>query len=125
MTAAANPTLSAFDRQVKFPAMLHSVSYSGTWGQACLTVDDFVERAATLGFDGVMLMAKRPHVSLLDYPARRRQELRARLEKLGLSQICVAGYNNFTGDWEHGDVPQVEMQIHYLTELARLTADLG
>jgi sugar phosphate isomerase/epimerase len=37
----------------------------------------------------------------------------------------VAAYNNFTGDWEHRDVPHQEMQVHYLTELARLTADIG
>jgi sugar phosphate isomerase/epimerase len=39
--------------------------------------------------------------------------------------LCVAGYNNFTGDWEHGEVPQLEIQLQYLAELARLTADLG
>ena len=110
---------------VNFPALLHSVSYSGSWGQACLSLDDFVDRAAALGFAGVMLMAKRPHLSPLDYPARRRRELRARLERLGLAQVCVAGYNNLTGDWEHSEIPQIEIQIQYLTELARLTADLG
>jgi sugar phosphate isomerase/epimerase len=39
--------------------------------------------------------------------------------------VCVAGYNNFNADPEHTDVPQNEMQIAYITELARLTADLG
>lgn len=110
---------------MNFPALLHSVSYSGSWGQASLTLEDFVDRASALGFEGVMLMAKRPHLSLLDYPDRRRRELRARLEKRGLSEVVVAGYNNFFGDWEHGEVPQLEIQTHYLTELARLTADLG
>jgi sugar phosphate isomerase/epimerase len=72
-----------------------------------------------------MLMAKRPHLSLLDCPAARRRQLRARLQESGLSHVCVAGYNNFTGDWEHGEVPQLEIQIQYLTQLARLTAELG
>ena len=48
-----------------FAAVLHSVSYSGSWGQAALTVPEFVRKAADLGFDGVLLAAKRPHVSLL------------------------------------------------------------
>ncbi len=47
---------------------LHSVSYAGVWaGQARLSVDQFLARAKLLGFDGVMLMAKRPHLSVLDY----------------------------------------------------------
>jgi sugar phosphate isomerase/epimerase len=101
------------------------VSYSGSWGQPCLSLEDFIDRAAELGFDGVMLMAKRPHLSLLDYPPARRRELRARLEKRRLSHICVAAYNNFTADAEHGEVPTAEIHTHYLSELSRLTADLG
>src|SRR3712207_7000330 len=38
--------------------LLHSVSYAGLWGQAFLSVDEFVRKAAELGFSGVMLMAK-------------------------------------------------------------------
>jgi len=108
-----------------FPTLLHSVSYSGSWGQPHLSLEDFVDRAAELGFDGVMLMAKRPHLSLLDYPPTRSRELRARLEKRRLSHICVAAYNNFTADAEHGEVPTGEIHIHHISELARLTADLG
>jgi sugar phosphate isomerase/epimerase len=47
------------------------------------------------------------------------------MEKRHLRQICIAGYNNFTADLEHGEVPQREMQIHYITELARLARDVG
>jgi len=108
-----------------FPALLHSVSYSGSWGQPFMPLEEFIDKAAALGFDGVMLMAKRPHLSLLDYGTNRRRELRARLEERGLTRVCVAAYNNFTADLEHGGIPQNEIQIHYLTELARLTADLG
>ncbi len=108
-----------------FPTLLHSVSYSGSWGQARLTLDEFVDKAADLGFDGVMLMAKRTHLSLLDYDSKLRGKLRAHLEKRGLSRVCVAAYNNVTGDWEHHDVPHYEMQVHYLMELARLAADIG
>src|SRR5262245_36202056 len=43
--------------------ILHSVSYSGSWGQHFLALEDFIAKAADLGYDGVMLMAKRPHLS--------------------------------------------------------------
>lgn len=60
------PTGDPKDFKVK--TCLHSVSYMGTWrGQATLTVDEFLVKAKELGFDGVMLAAKRPHVSLINY----------------------------------------------------------
>lgn len=105
--------------------LLHSVSYAGLWGQAFLPLDDFLDKAADLGFGGVMLMAKRPHLSILDYGAAERSALRSRLEKRKLRDLCVAGYCNLTADLEHGDIPQREIQIHYITELARLAHDLG
>ncbi len=108
-----------------FPALLHSVSYAGTWGQASLALSDFIDKAAELGFDGVLLMAKRPHLSLLDYGPEERRKLRARIEMRGLRHVVIAGYNNFTGDLEHGDVPHLEIQVHYIGELARLAQDLG
>ena len=50
-------------KDFKIKTCLHSVSYSGAWrGQALLTVDEFLVKAKELGFDGVMLVAKRPHV---------------------------------------------------------------
>lgn len=106
-------------------SLLHSVSYSGSWGQASLTLEQFIDKAADLGFDGVMLMAKRPHLSLLDYGEKERAGLRKRLEARNLRRVCIAGYNNFTGDAEHGEVPQREIQVHYVTELARMARDLG
>jgi hypothetical protein len=60
------PTGDPKDFKVK--TCLHSVSYMGIWrGQATLTVDQFLVKAKELGFDGVMLATKRPHVSLIDY----------------------------------------------------------
>jgi sugar phosphate isomerase/epimerase len=105
--------------------ILFSVSYSGSWGQAKLSVEDFVNHAADLGFAGVMLGAKRPHLSLLDYDDKARARLRQQLEARGLRTICVAGYNNFTADLEHTEIPMREIQVHYVTELARLTRDIG
>lgn len=110
---------------MSFSALLHSVSYSGSWGQAHLTLDAFIDKAADLGYEGVMLMAKRPHLSLLDYGPKERAHLRQHLEKRKLRDLCIAGYNNFSGDLEHGEIPQREIQVHYITDLARLAHDLG
>jgi sugar phosphate isomerase/epimerase len=107
------------------PLLLHSVSYSGSWGQVALPLDQFVDKAADLGFGGVMLMAKRPHLSVLDYSEKERTRLRMRLEQRGLTGIVVAGYTNFTADLEHAEVPHREFQIQHVTELARLASDLG
>jgi sugar phosphate isomerase/epimerase len=105
--------------------LLHSVSYAGLWGQASLPVEQFIDKAADLGYGGVMLMAKRPHVSVLDFGERERAALRRRIEARRLSTVCIAGYCNLTGDIEHGEVPHREIQVHYILELARLARDLG
>jgi sugar phosphate isomerase/epimerase len=107
------------------PLLLHSVSYAGFWGQAFLPLDDFVDKAAELGYDGVMLMAKRPHLSVLDYGPKECGRLRDRLQGRGLRTVCIAGYTNFTADLEHGDIPHREMQIQHVSELARVARDLG
>ena len=105
--------------------LLHSVSYAGLWGQAFLPVDEFVAKAAELGYNGVMLMAKRPHVSVLDFDPGQRAELRKRIESAGLRRVCIAGYCNLTADIEHSEVPHREIQTAYILELARLAHDLG
>jgi sugar phosphate isomerase/epimerase len=118
------PTGNPKDFKVK--TCLHSVSYSGAWrGQAVLTVDEFLVKAKELGFDGVMLGAKRPHLSLLDYDDAARQKLRARIKELGLELVCIAGYNDFTAGIDKSGVPNMEIQVVYIGELARLARDLG
>ena len=118
------PTGNPEDFRVK--TCLHSVSYAGVWrGQARLTVDEFLSKAKRLGFDGVMLMAKRPHVSLLDYDANARKELRRRIESLGLELVCLAGYTDFTAGVDVPGIPNVEIQTCYVGELAKLARDLG
>lgn len=106
--------------------VLHSVSYAGVWpGQARLALDEFLDKAAALGFPAVMLMAKRPHLSVLDFPRDACPRLRERIEARGLRVHVIAGYNNFSADAEHGDVPHREIQIQHVTELARMARDLG
>ena len=105
--------------------LLHSVSYAGFWGQPALNVEQIVAKAAELGFGGIMLAAKRPHVSILDYNAQERTRLRVLLESRHLKDLCLAGYCNLSADMEHTDIPTREIQTHYLIELARLARDLG
>jgi sugar phosphate isomerase/epimerase len=104
---------------------LHSVSYAGVWpGQARLSLDDFLIRAKMLGFHAVMLMAKRPHLSLLDHDPDARRRLRERLAGLGLHVACLAGYTDFCMGADRPDIPSREMQILYVRELCRLARDL-
>ena len=118
------PTGNSADFTVK--TCLHSVSYAGFWrGQARLGVDDFLVKAKKLGYDGVMLMAKRPHVSPLDYDAEARKALRRRIEKLGLELVCLAGYTDFTAGVDKSGIPNVEIQAAYVGEVAKLARDLG
>jgi sugar phosphate isomerase/epimerase len=118
------PTGNPKDFRVR--TCLHSVSYMGIWrGQATLTVDEFLVKAKELGFDGVMLAAKRPHVSLIDYDEAARTKLRARIKELGLELVCLAGYTDFTAGVDKAGIPNVEIQAIYVGELARLAKDLG
>jgi sugar phosphate isomerase/epimerase len=103
---------------------LHSVSYAGLWGQARLSPDDFLDRARALGFPAVMLMAKRPHLSVLDYDAEARKKLHQRIDRLGLKVACLAGYNDFGMGSDRPDIPSREMQVIYIRELCRLARDL-
>jgi len=70
-------------------------------------------------------MAKRPHLSVLDWDGPSRLRLRERLESRMIRTICVAGYTNFTADLEHSEVPTYELQIQHVTELIRMARDLG
>jgi sugar phosphate isomerase/epimerase len=108
-----------------FRTALHSVSYAGVWpGQARLTLEQFLTKAKSLGFDAVMLMAKRPHLSLLDYDADFRRALKRHLDSLGLRVACLAGYTDFGMAADRPDIPAREMQLLYVRELARLARDL-
>lgn len=118
------PTGNPKDFKVK--TCLHSVSYAGVWrGHAKLSVDEFLDKAKELGFDGVMLVAKRPHVSPLDYDADARKALQRKIEGLGLELVCMAGYTDFTAGVDKAGIPNVEIQAAYVGEVAKLAKDLG
>lgn len=124
LSGQKTPTGNPADFKVK--TCLHSVSYMGIWrSQATLTVDEFLLKAKELGFDGVMLAAKRPHVSILDYDDDARKKLIARIKELGLDLVCLAGYCDFTAGVDKAGIPNVEIQAIYIGELARMARDLG
>ncbi len=103
---------------------LFSISYAGLWGQDRLSLADFIRRAADLGYTGVMIAGKRPHLSPLDATPERLGEVQAALAATGLSCPVIAGYTDFSGTGPPM-VPVVEMQIAYVEALARMAAALG
>lgn len=123
-SAQLPPSGDPRDFQVK--TCLHSVSYAGVWrGQSLLTVDQFLLKAKELGFDGVMLVAKRPHVSPLDYNEEARKQLRERIQQLGLTLVGLAGYTDFTSGVDKPGIPTIEIQAAYVGQVAKLARDLG
>jgi len=118
------PTGNPADFKVK--TCLHSIGYAGFWrGQEKLTVDEFLLKAKELGFDGVMLMAKRPHLSPLDYDKEARAKLKKRIEELGLTLVGLAGYTDFTAGMDKPGIPHIEIQAAYIGQIAELANDLG
>ncbi len=103
---------------------LFSVSYAGLWGQATLPLPEFIARASRLGFESVMLMGKRPHLSPLDATPELLELLREALRQAGVSCDAIAGYTNLAPS-SAAEVPAVEFQIAYVESLARITAELG
>ena len=104
---------------------LHSVSYAGRWkGQAFLTLEDFIRKAAALGYDGVEIMAKRPHLSPLDTDDARLRALGALLKDEGVECSCIAGYTDFLLGIDSMIAP-AELQILYVERLCAMAQALG
>jgi len=102
---------------------LFSVSYAGLWGQQRLDLPDFLARAAQLGFEGVMLMGKRPHLSPLDVSDQSLASLRSALREHGVKCAVIAAYPDLSGAGA-AEVPYLEMQIAYVQTLARVARQL-
>jgi len=103
---------------------LFSISYAGLWGQDRLELLDFIDRAANLGYEGVMIAGKRPHLSPLDATPERLEEVKARLDQAGIECPVIAGYTDFSGA-APPMVPVPEMQIAYVESLARIPSAVG
>jgi len=104
---------------------LFTVSFAGLWGQDRLTLRQSIDVAAELGYDGVEIMAKRPHLSVIDYSLDDCRRLRDHAEQRGCRVAAIAGYTDFTGGARAAEVPFGEMQVFYVGALARRAALLG
>jgi sugar phosphate isomerase/epimerase len=101
---------------------LYSITYLGIWyrGRA-LAMPELVERAATLGYDGIEVDGKRPHGNPMDWDERARAEFRGLCEERGLDVVGVASNNDFSSP-----VPEHrECQLLMVREQIRLCRDLG
>ncbi|HET7839321.1 MAG TPA: sugar phosphate isomerase/epimerase family protein [Rectinemataceae bacterium] len=103
---------------------LFSVSYAGLWGQHALSAPAFIRKAGALGYEGVLLMAKRPHLSVLDAGADELREIEAALDGAGVQLIGLAAYNDFLLKGA-AELPVLEMQLSYVRECIGLTRRLG
>lgn len=105
---------------------LHTVSYAGFWrGQDFLPLKDVLKKARELGFDGVMIMAKRPHLSICDVSIQGIKEINKLLESLKLEVACLAGYNDFTAGIERPMTPWKEINLVYLEKLLEIARNLN
>lgn len=103
---------------------LFSVSYAGLWGQHKLDLPAFIQRAGDLGYPAVELMAKRPHLSPLDWDDSSLLELKRNAANLGVEIATLGAYNDFTLR-AAAEVPQLEMQYGYVRSVARMARILG
>ena len=76
--------------------VLFSVNYAGLWGQAQLSLEEFIPHAAELGYPAVELTAKRPHLSAL----RRWQDAcREHAEQVGGDWRAIARQARILTPW--------------------------
>ncbi len=92
--------------------------------RAALTVDDFLRKAVELEFARVALVAKRPHVSPLDYSTTHGGNC-GQAPDHGLELAAMMGYSDFTAGLENPGIPSAEMNAAYIGVLAGLASDLG
>ena len=103
---------------------LFSISYAGFWGQDVLELPAFFAKAASLGYDTVMLAGKRPHLSPLDMNEEAIVSLRDQLEQNKIGCGVIAAYTDLSPT-NAMEVPYLEMQVAYVESLARLAQAVG
>lgn len=105
---------------------LHSVGYSGVWGgDTVLSLTEFIRKSSDMGFDGVELMAKRPHLSPLDFRESELRALRREIEESGLEVPCIASYHDFSQGLEHPDMAPLDKELVYLNSVLDMASELG
>ncbi len=105
---------------------LFSISYAGFWGQATLSLTDFIRHAGRLGFPAVMIAGKRPHLSPLDATPEFLAPIQAALAEARVRCEVLAAYTNLSQPPGVGcEVPLIEFQIAYVESLARVASQVG
>ena len=107
-----------------FKCGLFSVSYAGFWGQPSLPIEKVVEKAASLGFEGILLMGKKPHLSPLQMGQAEMASIKESLQRWGVQAIGIAAYNDFFMP-APSEVPVEELQLAYIEACCRVSAELG
>lgn len=102
---------------------LFTVSYAGLWGQAKLDSVASIYKSAELGYDGVLFMGKSPHLFPNSTDSSMIAKLKNALKETQLEAIGVAAYNDFLLTTPV-EVPLLEMQLNYIKESCRVTAEL-
>lgn len=103
---------------------LFSVSYAGFWGQQALDLPGVIAAAGRSGYDAVMLMGKRPHLSPLDVTPELILKIQGALRSHRVECSAIGAYTDFAGPTA-AEVPYFEMQISYVESLAKLAVELG
>jgi len=100
---------------------LHSVSYAGFFYRGDpLSIRDIIVKLSNFGYDGVELMAKRPHADPMDLDEKARKELRQLADSYGVELANLAAYNDFSGP----DIFKRELNLLYIHEVLKLARDL-
>lgn len=101
---------------------LYSITYLGLWyrGRA-LTLEELIPRARDLGYDGIELDGKRPHLNPLDLQPGQIENLRLLAADHGVEIYALAANNDFSSP-----VPEHrEAQIAYVRQLIDCTPAFG
>ncbi|NQT57871.1 MAG: sugar phosphate isomerase/epimerase [Bacteroidetes bacterium] len=102
---------------------LFSVSYAGLWGQHYLKADEFIYKAAALGYDGVLLMAKEPHLFPSNVQDTMMLKVEEALSKTGIELVGLAAYNDFLMP-SPLEIPVLDFQLSYIRQCCEMTASL-
>jgi len=107
-----------------FTPALFSISYAGLWGQAALSLPDFIRHAARMGYRHVMLAGKRPHLSVLNDDSELIETLKRVMGECGVSAPAIGAYIDTAGG-PAAEVPYLEMQLAYIDRLSQFGSCLG
>ncbi len=102
---------------------VHTVSYGGGWGGPRLSLEEIIPRVAKLGYDGIEIMGKRPHLSPLDMDRKKIEKIKELLALNNLEVSCIAGYNDFS--YSDTYIRFKEKELIYLQQLLRLANEFG